>query len=240
MTRPVYIKHYADPARAIAAGAHLSWLRQLCSGVRLPHLHRGTAPHLVLEHLDGRLVQPADLEHVAAVLGRLHGTAHARELHAAHLDRDYTSSTGLTLRRFPTGREHVLTDADTGLTDLPAALYKDCNLRNVVITADGPALVDFDDLTLAPFGYDLAKLVVSTAMTHGRLPDDQIGAALHAYNVAVDSTGAGAAECTWRQLAQYSEIHHRLTARYVGRNGYQHPWPAVSPWPRPSAETRPR
>lgn len=235
----VYVKPYADRARAVAARAHLTWLTQLDSGVRLPDLHRGTANHLILEHLDGRPVQPADLEHVAAVLGRLHGTAHTRELYAAHLDRDYTSSAGLTLRRFPAGREHVLTDADTGLTELPAALYKDCNLRNVVITANGAALVDFDDLTLAPFGYDLAKLVVSTAMTHGRLPTDQIRAALHAYNVAVDSSGAGAAECTWRQLARYFEIHHRLTARYVGRNGYQHLWPTVRPWPAPSAETRP-
>ena len=40
-------------------------------------------------------------------------------------------------------------------------------MRNVLVTPSGPALVDFDDLTLAPFGYDLAKLVVSTAMTFG-------------------------------------------------------------------------
>ena len=240
MTAAVYVKHYADPARAVTAGAHLTWLTQLGSGVRLPHLHGGTAKHLILEHLDGRPVQPADLEHVATVLGRLHGTAHTRELHAAHLDQDYATSIGLTIRRFPAGREHVLTDADTGLTELPAALYKDCNLRNVVITADGPALVDFDDLTLAPFGYDLAKLVVSTAMTHGRLTTDQIRAALHAYNVAVHHTGAHTAACTWPHLTRYTEIHHRLTARYVGRNGYQHPWSAVRPWPTPSAETRPR
>lgn len=239
MTPAVYVKHYADPARAVAAGPHLTWLAHLGSGVRLPHLHRGTATHLILEHLDGRPVQPADLEPVAAVLGRLHGTAYTRELHTAHLDRDYTTSTGLTIRRFPAGREHVLTDADTGLTELPAALYKDCNLRNVVITADGPALVDFDDLTLAPFGYDLAKLIVSTAMTHGRPPANQIHAALHAYNRAVHDTGAPAA-CTWPRFTRYTEIHHRLTARYVGRNGYQRPWPDVRPWPAPSAEPRPR
>ena len=46
------------------------------------------------------------------------------------------------------------------------------------MTATGPAIVDFDDLTLAPFGYDLAKLVVSTAMTHGPLPAEAITAAL--------------------------------------------------------------
>ncbi|WP_239153077.1 phosphotransferase [Virgisporangium aurantiacum] len=238
--RAVYVKHYADPARALAAGTHLTWLIQLDSGVRLPDLHRVTANHLILEHLDGWPFQPADLEHAAALLGRLHGTAHTRELHAAHLGRDYTSSTGLTIRRFPAGREHVLSDADPDLVNLPAALYKDCNLRNVVMTAGGPALVDFDDLTLAPFGYDLAKLVVSTAMTHGRLPADQISAALHAYNVDVDDIGTRAAECTRLQLARYAEIHHRLTARYVGRNGYQHLWPTVRPWPAPSAEPRSR
>lgn len=228
MTPAAYVKHYADPARAAAASAHLTWLTQLGSGVHLPQLHRCTATHLILEHLDGRPVQPADLKNVAAILGRLHGTAHTRELYAARLDRDYASSTGLTIRRFPAGREHVLTDADTDFVNLPAALYKDCNLRNVVITANGPALVDFDDLTLAPFGYDLAKLVVSTAMTHGRLPADEIRAALHAYNLAVDNTGAPAG-CTWPQLTRYSEIHYWLTARYVGRNGYRHPWPNVRP-----------
>ncbi len=51
----------------------------------------------------------------------------------------------------------------------PAAFYKDANPRNFLITPAGPVTVDFDDLTLAPFGYDLAKLVVTLAMTYGAL-----------------------------------------------------------------------
>jgi len=52
-----------------------------------------------------------------------------------------------------------------------------------LITPDGlPVTIDFDDLTLAPFGYDLAKLVVTLAMTYGELPGEQIAAALFAYN----------------------------------------------------------
>ena len=43
--------------------------------------------------------------------------------------------------------------------DGPAAFYKDANPRNFLITPAGhPVTIDFDDLTLAPFGYDLAKL----------------------------------------------------------------------------------
>ena len=33
------------------------------------------------------------------------------------------------------------------------------------------AVVDFDDLTLAPFGYDLAGLLVTASMTYGRLAE---------------------------------------------------------------------
>jgi hypothetical protein len=38
----------------------------------------------------------------------------------------------------------------------PVAFYKDTNPRNILITAAGQ-LITVDDLTLAPFGYDLAK-----------------------------------------------------------------------------------
>jgi Ser/Thr protein kinase RdoA (MazF antagonist) len=237
MSAAVFIKRYAAPARGVAARAHLRWLQQLDSGVRLPHLHPGTATHLVLEHLDGRPPHISDLPELGAVLGRLHGTAYAHELHAAHLDRPFTTGSGLTIADFPTGRREILAQIGVDPTSLPAAIYKDANRRNFVITVTGPAPVDFDDLTLAPFGYDLAKLVVSTAMTYGFLTIEQIVMALAAYTHSVEATGGPADSCSPAQLAGYAEVHHLLTVRYLHRNGYRHPWPTVRPWPTPTVPT---
>jgi hypothetical protein len=235
MTPAAFVKRYNDPARCVAAHAHLRWLQQLNSGVRLPHLYPGTASHLVLERLDGRAPEQADLPELAAVLGRLHGTAYARELHAAPLDQPVATRDGVTIRDFYTGRRHVLAQVGVDPSGLPAAVYKDANRRNFIVTTDGAALVDFDDLTLAPFGYDLAKLIVSTAMTSGPLPVGRADEALSSYMHGVEATGGPADSCSTAQLASYAEVHHLLTIRYLHRNGYQHPWPTVRPWPAPAA-----
>jgi hypothetical protein len=235
MTPAVFVKRYNDPARCAAAHAHLRWLQQLGSGVRLPHLNPGTASHLVLERLDGRAPEPENLPGLAAVLGRLHGTAYARELHAARLDQPFHTRYGVTIPDFYTGRRHALAKAGVDPSGLPAAVYKDANHRNFIVTTNGVAIVDFDDLTLAPFGYDLAKLVVSTSMTFGAPTRGLVGAALATYTRGVEATGGPAGSCSAAQLARYAEVHHLLTAKYLHRNGYQHPWPTVRPWPVPTA-----
>jgi hypothetical protein len=235
MNAPEFVKRYADPARAHAAQTHLRWLARLRSDVRLPRLHPSGDPgQLVLERLDGRPAQPGDLPDIAAALGRLHGTAHARHLHAATLDQPFPTD-GLTIPDFPTGRRHILHELGITVSGQPVALYKDTNIRNAIITADGPALVDFDDLTLAPFGYDLAKLIVSTSMTHGRQNIRLVEAALHAYNQHVQAALSPASSCTLTRLAGYAEVHDVLTRRYLHRNSYQHPWPDVRPWPHPTS-----
>lgn len=102
-----------------------------------------------------------------------------------------------------------------------------------------PALVDFDDLTLAPFGYDLAKLIVSTAMTYGTITPADIHAALDTYHRHVTAAGGPDAACPPPHLAGYAEMHHLLTIRYLHRNGYRHPWPHLRPWANPTtAPTR--
>ena len=238
MSPAVYVKRYTDPARGVAAQAHLRWWQQLDSGVRLPHLYPSTATHLLLERLDGRLPEPADLPDLAIALGQLHGSAYARELHAARLDRSFDTTLGNTIPDFCTSRRNALSQLGLTCANLPAAVYKDANLRNFILTASGPALVDFDDLTLAPFGYDLAKLIVSTAMTYGLLSSTQIEQTHAGYTHSVETAGGPADSCMPAQLADYAEIHHMLTARYLHRNGYQHSWPAVRPWKTP--EPRPR
>jgi hypothetical protein len=238
MSPAVFVKRYRDPARGVAAQAHLRWLQQLDSGVRLPQLHPSTATHLLLERLDGRPPEPADLPDLAIALGQLHGSAYARELHAARLDWPFDTTLGITILDFRTSRRHALSRLGLTCAHLPAAVYKDANVRNFILTTSGPALVDFDDLTLAPFGYDLAKLVVSTAMTYGLLAGAQIEQTRAAYTHSVETAGGPADSCTPAQLADYAEIHHMLTARYLHRNGYQHCWPLVRPWTAPA--TRPR
>jgi hypothetical protein len=234
MSPTVFIKRYTDPARGIAAQAHWHWLHQLNSGVRLPHLYPSIPTHLMLERLVGHLPEQEDLPELAAVLGRLHGSAYARELHAARLDRPFDSATGLRIPDFPTSRRQAVASLRDTWRGKPAALYKDANRRNFIVTTSGPAVVDFDDLTLAPFGYDLAKLVVSTAMTFGLIPEAHITAALAAYNNCTTQSGGPAGPCSFTELASYAEIHHQLTVKYLHYNGYQHPWPQVRPWPAPA------
>jgi hypothetical protein len=221
-----FVKQYPDARRAAAAVAHLGWLSALHSGVRLPALryHRGT--QVGLEHLDGRTPGPNDLPVLARALGQLHATAHGRDLHRARLDEPYRSR-GLPIADFITPRRDALHRQPVPHHGLPAALYKDANIRNFLITSDGVAIVDFDDLTLAPFGYDLAKLIVTTAMTHGE--PGPVDAALTAYNARV-----GPNACPPHRLHIYAELHHVLTAGYLGRNGYRHPWPQARPRPEPN------
>jgi hypothetical protein len=228
-----FIKEYTDPSRAAAARAHRQWLAALDSGIRLPGLNPGGSSHLVFEHLDGVFPQAEDLLGVAEALGDLHAVAYRRELHAARLDQAFHCGTGLVIADFLTPRPSLPVGLAAPWAGLPVALYKDTNLRNVILTIDGPALVDFDDLTLAPFGYDLAKLVVSIAMTYGRVPESTITTALDAYNSRAAGAAGPAARCPLDRFRQFAEVHHQLTAVYLGRHGYQYPWTAVRPWPHP-------
>jgi hypothetical protein len=224
----VFVKRYGDPQAAAAAGAHLTWLTSLDSGVCLPALRMVAGRWLVTELLTGHHPRPADLPVVAAALGTLHRVAYERHLHHGRLDRPLRVG-GLLINDFVTPRRAALAREPMPCTGLPAAIYKDTNVRNILLTEQGVALVDFDDLTLAPFGYDLAKLIVSTAMTYGQLGPGVVANALAAYNAHV-----GANACTVNRLHRYAELHGRLTAPYLHRNGYRHPWPTVCPWPAPA------
>lgn len=96
--------------------------------------------------------------------------------------------------------------------------------------------IDFDDLTLAPFGYDLAKLVVSFAMTCGPLPDALIANALTAYNTATAAHSRAVPDVTWDELMNWAEIHYILTSRYAADGRYTYRWNAVRPSTQPTGE----
>jgi hypothetical protein len=226
MSATTYVKHYASPRGAESARAHHDWLRQLGAPARIPKLYEVTGTRMVLEHLEGHQPEPADLPVVAAALGDLHTAAYTRHLHTWRLDRPYEATTTLRLVDFVSPRATVL-PPDFAEAELPCALYKDSNIRNFILLDDEVAIIDFDDLTLAPFGYDLAKLVVSAAMTHGPLSGALIEDTLNRYNT--QTTGIANAHCDIRRLQLYTEIHHRLTSGYLGRHGYTYDWSTVRP-----------
>jgi hypothetical protein len=244
-----FVKHYPSSAARQAAEANYRWLAALASRMRLPELTAASGPVLCFERIGGRCARPADLVMLAAHLGDVHGSAYVTELHQADLNQPYCAVRGHMLPSFPHRRVDAVARElragnvpRAGLMSVtraqrllagtcgPAAFYKDANPRNFLVTPDGlPVTVDFDDLTLAPFGYDLAKLVVTLAMTYGALPGDQIAAALRAYNTAAARQCAALPGVTWAELMNWAEIHHILTSRYAADGRYPCRWHEVRP-----------
>ena len=248
MSKP-FVKHYASPAARRAAEGNYRWLAGLDSRLRVPELMTASGPFLCFEHIEGRRARPEDLVMLAAHLGDVHSSAHAAELHQARLDQPYQTLRGHVLPSFPHRRvDAVARELRAGnvpgneLMNVvraqrllaraggPAAFYKDANPRNFLITPDGlPVTIDFDDLTLAPFGYDLAKLVVTLAMTYGALSGEQIAAALCAYNAAAARQYTALQGVTWAELMNWAEIHHILTSRYATGGRYPRRWDEMRP-----------
>lgn len=251
MTAPTkrdrFVKAYPTAQSRAAAEHHYRWLRNHVQPVQLPALLAVHDTSLEFAHVQGRHATPSDLVRIAAHLGDAHGAAWTNTLHAARMDqphpinRDCTISDFISPRLAALHRRHqagylpaddldvtqnILTTAATE----PVTFYKDTNPRNILITAAGQLItVDVDDLTLAPFGYDLAKLVVTLAMTHGQIPDQLIESALDAYNTTAARHEADLGHVDLQHLSQYTTLHHILTAPYLGRGGYRHPWPTVKP-----------
>ena len=236
----VFTKTYADRAACHTAAANHRWLGRL--GLELPALLAERPNELDFGFIHGRHAEPQDLIRMASYLGRVHELAFSAALHRARLDTPFSTGFHHRIPDFVTPRlravdarlrsglvpDPLLSSTDVGLllrkvAGEPAAFYKDTNPRNVLITADGPVMVDFDDLTLAPFGYDLAKLVVTLAMTHGVLPE--IGDALITYNAGLANITA----VSWDALMTWAELHHILTSPYLGRGGYAHGWNELRP-----------
>lgn len=251
MSESTFIKRYATSSGCATARTNYDWLATHARPLHLPGLLSGGGRHLVFEHVHGRHATPVDLEPLATHLGDAQGAAWTSALHAARLDVPYPATDEHTIPDFVTPRLDALNAGDCATMstssreieraieslhmppETPVAIYKDANPRNVLITFTRRIVtVDFDDLTLAPFGYDLAKLVVALSMTHGRMAVGAIERALAVYNAAATRHALHLGGTSYRQLLDYAEIHHVLTAPYLGRGGYRYPWAAV----RPAAE----
>jgi Ser/Thr protein kinase RdoA (MazF antagonist) len=239
-----YVKHYRSAEACAAAAAHYWWLAQYQPPLQLPELISAGGAHLEFHYIEGRDAAPDDIPEIAAELGEAHRAMHATELHDARLDRPHAIRAGFTIPDFVTPRRKLIrrlldakavpepiwspAESDSVLTAAsaePAAVYKDANLRNVIISCTGPVTVDFDDLTLAPFGYDLGKLLLSAALTWGSRATGCFVSALDAYNGV--ERNADQTACTAERLQDWIEIHYILTGRYLGRHGYWHSWPRL-------------
>ncbi|WP_084960209.1 phosphotransferase [Thermoactinospora rubra] len=239
MTWRTFTKTYTSPEAVRRAVAHHAWLERHAQPLCLPRIVEVQPLSVASEFIHGRHLGVADLPRVANMLGRAHATAWRSDLRRARLDTPHLLHGGLTLPDFVSTRMAALRRDELASheraaavrllhehRDGAAAFYKDTNPRNVLITGDGRMVaVDVDDLTLAPFGYDLAKLVVTLAMTYGRYPLQLVEEALAAYNHQLDAVGPVAFD----HLMGFAELHDLLTRRYLGRGGYQYPWPTVRP-----------
>ncbi|WP_331744952.1 phosphotransferase [Kitasatospora sp. NBC_01300] len=249
MTR-TFTKTFADPHTQQRSLAHHRWIARANPDVRVPHVVHVHPTAIDYEHLDGHHGTPDDLLTLADLLGHQHTTAHTHHLHAARMNAPHTSgavtTADVTIDDFADSRRErlqrllatgtvpsplltpdAIDDWLERAATMPAAFYKDSNPRNFLITDTTVAVVDFDSLTLAPFGYDLAKIVVTISMTAGPLPEDTIRKAVAAYNRHPEQRGLPG--CSWREFAAWSEFHHILTTPHHGTNGYRYSWHAIRP-----------
>jgi hypothetical protein len=241
----VFTKAYADPRARQRAQDHHRWISHTTPGTWIPAIV-GVRPTAVdFEYLPGRHGGPGDLLFLADLLGRQHAEAYTSVLHAARMNEPHTAA-GVTISAFAQDRcerlhellaagaipQPLLTTADADAwieeaADLPPAFYKDANPRNFLIVGPAVAVVDFDSLTLAPFGYDLAKLIVATAMTTGPLDENTVRRALDTYNNHLHDNDL--CRCSARRFAAWTEFHHILTTPYMATNGYRFGWHTVRP-----------
>jgi hypothetical protein len=224
------VKRYASVEALEAALAHVRWLTRTGLDVCDVIATDKRSLQLELEWIDGKSAAgDDDLVAIAAQLGLWHGRLVNHELRDQSINTDHRSH-GVWLRGFSGPRRRVLDQrllhgADRAGIDAaiaqalertPVSVYKDANIRNVIMTSAGPWHVDPDQLGLAPAGYDLAKLLVSSAMTTGHRP--AVEATLNAYNGAFEDVA-----CDRAALAVWLEVHDMLTAPYVGRH-YAYRW----------------
>ncbi|MFF0413491.1 NUDIX domain-containing protein [Kitasatospora sp. NPDC004745] len=170
-----FTKTYDHPLIQQRSLAHHRWLTGVNPDVRTPQIVEQLPGESVFEHLDGRHAGPADLAVLAGPLGRQHTSVYFHELAHARLDGSFTSRGTTTIDGFVDSRRerlrHVLTSVpEPALTleaiedwlekaaDMPAASYQDANPRNLLVEGATVAVIDFDFLALAPFGYDVAAM----------------------------------------------------------------------------------
>lgn len=243
-----FTKNYATPEQTAAAARHYAWLAAHAQPLRQPALTVIGPTSLTFERIEGRHAEREDLPRLAGLLGDAHGTAWAGDLHLVPLNMPQTFRDATLLGDYVALREvalrrrleqghlpdrialHAMLTLLEKTAEGPAAFYKDSNPRNFLFTEDGMLFtLDTDDLTLAPFGYDLAKLIATLIMTYGPLDPPLIDEALSAYNDATGRHDSRLGMTDRERLDEFLALHCVLTAPYAGRNGYRFGWPIPRP-----------
>jgi hypothetical protein len=223
-----FVKRYQRSEQAIESVQNYRWLKGL-DCIRVPELLRAGTDVIEYEYLSGHPLRQSDLAATAMEIGRLGGEAYRQRLCEARLDRLFHDASGIDIPDFFTPRRS-LANVDRVDCQLPVTVYKDANVRNFLQLRTELAIVDFDDLTLAPFGYDLAKLVVSAAMTFGDATQQWVREMLDVYNLSATDTAGADVSCTPDAFVDFLDIHDELTRKYLGRHGYRYSWSEVVSW----------
>ncbi|GGX75935.1 phosphotransferase [Streptomyces hiroshimensis] len=240
MTSTRFTKGYVSARQAAEAARHYHWLTAHARPLLQPALTAVAPASLTFAWVEGRHAEPHDLPRLAGMLGDAHGAAWTSDLHHASLAMPHTFRDGAPFPDYVACRKVALRKRleqghlrDASVLDMllalleetaggPVAFYKDSNPRNFLITTDGTIFtVDTDDLTLAPFGYDLAKLITTLVMTHGPIEPPGIEQALDLYNAAASRHDTRLAATDLQRLHAFLTLHVHLTAPYTGRNGYR-------------------
>jgi Ser/Thr protein kinase RdoA (MazF antagonist) len=212
---------------------HYCWIREL-----VPH----AVPALIdkseqYNTLSFESLRPA--EHIDAT-SLLNATAVLAEFHAAAIERTSGGMPKGSLLDFESPRRKPLleafgsrnTNSPIRIDDLdrvfelaasgPSCVYKDANFRNMLNSKGRIYFVDFDDLTKAPIGYDLAKLWMTLKMSDPLLPNQTLLSCLATYNHRLS------VKTNLEELSVWLELNWLLTQRYVGTN-YLNRWPDLRP-----------
>lgn len=182
----------------------------------------------------GPVASTRDLFEAGAVLGRLqHRWAQTRKRLVHRLHRAAAAERRDLFRR----RWHDLRDRQSPLAgaDLEyvwtlvelagTGLYKDANATNFLMQTGRVTLVDFDTLTAAPPGYDLAKLLMTWAMrAEATLTLDLLQRLAARFDGA---RGVAPGALSAALLILFCDLHWVLTYPYAEQHGYRRPWPAI-------------
>ncbi len=229
---PVFVKHYTTAENASRALQAYRWFASM-NVLTVPQLLEWSPTSMTYEFVVGRHASIEDLNALARQLGQLSAHVRSAELSGRQNLEAAVIGRSLRLEDFAVSKDAWIAKHGAELSNSEQAsfqrvlsvtrqadLYKDANLRNFLITASGLTVtLDYDSLTVAPTGYDLAKLIVSLYMAGYDVGKDEMTSALDAFN-ADGSAGVLPAD-----LSDYLAVNGALTRRYVGANGYVRSWP---------------